>query len=146
MVGDEVGDQEHALLGHQLRRGVVDEVAVLDGPHARLGRARDGRRGIGMSADVSPERLRLLDRRHHLAGRELQAIQRVIGRRHAAGHHDLHLVATLAHLLAHRLAHLGVTVGSGHGKSERVAAMAASARIGAAAHVAVAAGGPDRPP
>jgi hypothetical protein len=41
VIGDEVGDQEHALLGHQLGRRIVDQVAVLDGTHAEPGRARD---------------------------------------------------------------------------------------------------------
>ena len=35
-IGDEVGDQEHALLGHQLGGRIVDQIAVLDGAHAGI--------------------------------------------------------------------------------------------------------------
>ena len=96
-----------------------------------------------MRADIAAEGVRLLDGGRHLLERELQAVERIVGRGDAARHHDLDLVAALAHLLAHRLAHLGDAVGDAHGERQGVAAMAARAEIGAAAAVAVAAGGAD---
>ena len=115
-IGDKIGDQEHALLGHQFCGGVIDQIAMLDGAHAGMRRARNGLRRIGVRADIAAEGVRFLHGRLHLADRELQAVERVIGRGDAAGHHDLDLVAALAHFLAHRTADLGDAVGNPHGK------------------------------
>src|SRR5262249_26121236 len=60
------------------------------------------------------------------------------------GHHDLHLVASLPHFLAHGLADLVLAVHRGGGKNERVAAVAARAGIRASAHVSVATGRSNR--
>ena len=88
--------------------------------------------------------MRLLDRRPHLAFRELQAVERVVGRSHAARHHDLHVVGALAHLLARRLAHLVGTIGDRRLEGQAAAAGAAAVDIRAAPAVGVAARGPDR--
>ena len=81
-----------------------------------LRRARDRLRRVGVGTDIAAEGVRLLDGGRHLADRELQAVERIVGRGDAAGHHDLDLVAALAHLLAHRTAHLGDAVGDAHGE------------------------------
>ena len=143
-IGDEIGDQEHALFGHQLCGRIVDQIAVLDGAHAGIRRARDRFRRIGVSTDIAAKGVRLLHGRLDLADRELQAVERIVGRSDAAGHHDLHLVAALAHFLAHRAADLGNAVGDAHGERHGVAAMTAHAEVGAAAAVAMAAGRADR--
>ena len=78
-IGDEIGDQEHALFGHQLGRRIVDQIAVLDGANAGLRRARDRLRRIGVRADIAAKGVRLLHGRLHLADRELQAVERIIG-------------------------------------------------------------------
>ena len=144
VVGDEVRDQEHAFLGHQLGRRIVDQVAVLDRAHAAMRGAGDRFRRVGMGADVAPEGVRLLDGGGDLAGAELQAVERIIRRRHAARHHDLDVVGALAHLLARFLAHLGHAVRRAHPEAHGVAAMAAHAEIGAPARIAVSAGRADR--
>jgi len=43
-IGDEIGDEEHALLGHQPCGCIVDEIAVLDGTYAGVRRACYGLR------------------------------------------------------------------------------------------------------
>ena len=144
VIGHQVGDQEHALLRHQLGRLVVDEIAVLDGAHAVLGGAHDGFRRIGVGADVAAESMRLLHRRLHLGYRELQAVERVVGRGHAARHHDLDVVGALPHLLARGLAHLIGTVGRRRLELQAVAADARSAHVRSPAAVGVAASRPDR--
>src|SRR3546814_2310828 len=75
---------------------------------------------VGMGADIASEGMRLLDRRLHLARRELHAVERIEGRGDAPRHHDLHVVAALAHLLADRLAHLGGPVGDPHCEGQGV--------------------------
>ncbi len=132
------------MLGHQPGGRIVDKIAVLDGAYAGVGRARDGLRCIGVGADIAAEGVRLLHRRRHLAFRELQAVERIVGRSDAAGHHDLHLVAALAHFLAHRAADFGNAIRDSHGERQGVAALTAHAKVGAAAAVAVASGRTDR--
>ena len=124
-IGDEIGDQEHALLGHQLGGRIVDQIAVLDGAYAGVRRARDGLRRIGVGTDIAAKGVRLLHGRLHLVHRELQAIERIVGRGDAAGHHDLHLVAALAHFLAHRAADFGNAIRDAHGERQSVAALTA---------------------
>jgi hypothetical protein len=96
-IGDEIGDQEHALLGHQPGGRIVDQIAVLDGANPGIGRARDRLRRVGVRTDIAAKGVRFLHGGLHLADRELQAVERIVGRGDAAGHHDLDLVATLAH-------------------------------------------------
>ena len=97
-----------------------------------------------MGADVAAECPRLLDRGLDLGYRELKAVERIVGRGDTARHHDLHLVAALPHFLADRLLHLRDAVGQAHGEGERVAAVAAHARIGPPAAIAVPAGRAER--
>ena len=78
-IGDEIGDQEHALLGHQLGGRIVDQVAVLDGANAGFRRAGDRLRRIGVRADIAAKGVRLLHGGLHFADRELQAVERIIG-------------------------------------------------------------------
>src|SRR5206468_11211247 len=87
--------------------------------------------------------VRLLHGSLDFADRELQAVERIVGRGDAAGHHDLDLIATLAHFLAYRAADLGDAVGDAHRKRHGVAAMTARTKISAASGIAVAAGRPD---
>ena len=143
-VGDEVGDQVGATLGHQLGARLVDQVAMLDGPHTMRHRALDRLGGIGVGEDVAAEGLGLLHSGLDLGNRELQAVERVERRGDAAGNHDLHMVAALAHLLAHDLAHLIDTVDVLPQEGLAIAAGAGVARVGARAAVGMSAGRPER--
>ena len=80
-IGHEVGDQEHALLGHQPGGRIVDQIAVLDGPHPGIGGARDGLRRIGVGTDITAKRVRLLNGCLYLVHRELQAVERIVDRK-----------------------------------------------------------------
>src|SRR5450759_4916484 len=115
-IGDEIGNEEHTLLGHQPGGRIVDKIAMLNGTYAGVRRARYGLRRIGVSTDIAAEGVRLLHGSHHFVYRELQAIERIVGRGDAAGHHDLHMVATLAHFLAHRAADFGNAIRDAHGE------------------------------
>src|SRR5207248_41312 len=84
-----------ALLGHQPGRRLVDQVAVLDGPYPLTNRAGDRLGGVGVGLGVPAEGLRLLDRRPDLRQRELPAVERIVGARHAARDHELDLVGAL---------------------------------------------------
>ena len=139
VVGDEVGDQERALVRHEPRRGLVDEVAVLDRAHPGVHRARDGVRRVGVRAHVAAEGLRLLDGGPRLGRGVLEAVERVEGRGHAARHHDLDLVGALSHLLARGPADLVGPVGQLEREGHGVAAAARRVAVGAPARVAVAA-------
>ncbi len=99
-----------------------------------------------MRADVAAEGLRLLDRGGHLARAVLQAVERVVGRRDTARHHDLDLVGALAHLFAHGAAHLVGPVGQRQREGHGIAAAARRRAVGAPARVAVAARGADGAP
>ena len=90
-----------------------------------LRRARDRLRRIGVRTDIAAKGVRLLHGGLHLADRELQAVERIVGRGDAAGHHDLDLVATLAHFLAHRAADFGDAIRDAHGERHSVAALTA---------------------
>src|SRR6266851_4933552 len=95
---------------------------MLDRTDAGLRGALDCLWRICVRADIATESLCFFHGRSDLARRELQTVERIVGRRDAAGHHDLHLVASLTHLLADRLADLGVAVRSRHREGERMAA------------------------
>ena len=143
-VGHQVGHHVAALGLQQLGRLGVDQVAVLDGAHAVVDRPGDGLRRIGVGQHVAAEGLGLVGRGGDLGLGELQRIERIVGRGDAARAHDLHLVGALAHLLAHRLAHLVGAVGDGHGcRPWRCSSRTRRAVVGAAARIAVAAGRAD---
>src|SRR6266851_44463 len=75
---------------------------MLDRTDAGLRGALDCLWRICVRADIATESLCFFHGRSDLARRELQAVERIVGRCDAAGHHDLHLVASLTHLLAAR--------------------------------------------
>ena len=120
---------------------------MLDGAHALADRAGDGLRRIGVGLRVPAERVGLLDRRADFLERELSTVERIIGARHTARHHDLDLVHTLPKLLAHRRANGVDTIGDLQAEAHRVAALAGTQPgIGAPARVGMAAGGSDGAP
>ena len=144
-VGDQVGDHVAALGLDQPGRLVVDQVAVLDGAHAVVHRARDRFGRVGMRQHIAAEVLRLVGCGRDLGFRILQAVERIVGRGDAARAHDLDLVGALAHLLAHAGADGIRAVGDGHDIDHGVAAAAGSALVvGAAARIGMAAGRADR--
>src|SRR5205814_9037784 len=75
-----------------------------------------------------------------------QAVERIVGRCDAAGHHELYMIGALTHFFTNRASHLGHTVSDAHGKNHGVAAVASQAEIGAPSAVGMAAGWADRPP
>ena len=107
--------------------GVVDQIAVLDGAHAEPRGAGDRLGRIGVGADVAAEGGGLLHRGADFAIGELQAVERIVGRGDAAGHHDLHMVGALAHLLARGLADFVGAVGDRGFELQAVAADAFAA-------------------
>ena len=122
-------------------------VAVLDSPHALAHRARDRVRRIGMRLRVASERLGFLHRGGDFLQRELPAVQRIVGARDAARHHDLDLIGALAELLAHGAANRVGAVDDLEAKAHRIAALArAVAGIGAPAGIRMPARGADRAP
>ena len=110
-VGGQRGHQPGALLGHRARAVLVEQVAVLDRAHAGTHRAGDRARRIGVRHRVGVRRFGFLANRAHLLERELRAVDRVGGARHAASGHDLDLVGAAAQLLSRGLAHLAHAVG-----------------------------------
>jgi len=103
MVSGGVASQSDPLESLQFR---VDEVAVLDAPHAQLDRAMDRVGAVGMGADILAPGIRLADGGADLLAGELRRLQRIAWASDAAGHHELDVVGTLAQLVAHRLQHL----------------------------------------
>ena len=116
---------------------------MLDRAHAGADRALDGFRRIGVGKHVTAKGLRLFDGGRDFVLRELQAVERVPRRGHAAGDEDLDLVCALAELFAHGLAHVAHAVGCLHQERQRVAALAGRLTCRPAAGVAVAAGHAD---
>ncbi len=106
---------------------------MLDGADAKARGAGDGLRGIGMGADVAAEGGCLFHGGGNFAIRELQAVERIVGRRNAAGHHDLHMVGALAHLLARGFADFVNAIGDRGFELQAVAAGAFAAPVGAPA-------------
>jgi hypothetical protein len=121
-IGHQRGHQEGALFLHHPGAVLVQQVAVLDAAHARAHRARDGARRIGMRHDVGVGGLGLFADGGQFGQRILRAVDRVGGAGDAAAGHDLDLVGAVAHLLAHRAAHLGVAVGDGAEQAQAGAA------------------------
>ena len=95
VIGDQIRHEKGAVLFHQLGGWLVDEIAVLDGAHALADCARDRLGCIGVGLRVAAERGGFLDRRADFLQRELTAVQRIVGTRHAARDHDLDLVRAL---------------------------------------------------
>ena len=84
-----------------------------------------------MGADVAAEGYCLFYRRADFAIGELHAVERIVGRGDAAGHHDLDMVGTLTHLLARCFPDLIGAVGDGGLELQTVAADAFAAPVGA---------------
>ena len=116
---------------------------MLDGAHATLGGTGDGLGRIGVGTDVAPEGVCFLDGRGYLSWRELETVERIVGRGDTTRHHDLDVIAALPHLLARRLAHLVGAIRYLHGENHGIAAIAATAAVRAPATVAVPAGRAD---
>ena len=116
---------------------------MLDGTHALADRAGDGLGGIGVRLRIPAEGVGLLDRGANFVERKLAAVQRIIGARHAARHHDLDLVDALAKLFAHRSAHGIDAIDDFQAEAHRVTALTRRPEIGAAARVGMTAGGAD---
>ena len=120
---------------------------MFDGAHALADRAGDGLRRISMGLRVATEGIGLLDGGADFIERELPAVERVIGARHTARHHDLDLVDTLAKLLAHRGANGIDAIDDLKAETHRIAALASPRPcIGAPARVGMAARGPNGAP
>ena len=117
---------------------------MLDGADAEPRGAGDGLRRVGVGADIAAEGGCFLHRRADFAFGELQAVERIVGRGDAAGHHDLHMVGALAHLLARGLADFIGAVGDGGFELQAVAAGAFAAHVGAPARIRMTARRADR--
>ena len=139
-VGDEGRDQEGAGPGHHGGGLFVDHVAVLDGARAGADGALDGLGGIGVDQDVGVGAPGLVDGGGELVVRILKLIDGIGGRGHPAAGHDLDLVGAEADLVAHRLAHLGDTVGDSAQAADQVDAGARRSEIGRRPGIAVSAG------
>ena len=130
---------------HHPRAGLVEQVAVLDRAHARLHRAGDRARRIGMGHRVQVGGLGLLAGGAQLVDRELRAFERIGRAGDAAAGHDLDLVGAVAHLLAHRAPHLADAVGDRADQAQPGAGAEHLARAHALGpHVGMAAGLADR--
>ena len=110
---------------------------MLDRAHAAGDGAADSDIAVDMRHDIAPGARRLVGDGGDLFQRILRMDELVARRGDAAAGHDLDMVAALADVLAHRLAHLVDTVGDDADTAERLAAIA---EFGAAAMVAMAAG------
>ena len=84
-----------------------------------------------MGADIAAEGGCLFHGSADFAIGELQAVERIVGGRDAAGHHDLDMVGALAHLLARGFADFIDAVGDRRFELQAVAADAFAAAIGA---------------
>src|SRR5262249_55540046 len=82
-------------------------VAVLDGADAGADGAADRLGAVGVGADVPAPVARLLTRRLDLVEAELKAVQRVVWRGDAPGHHELDVGGPLPQLVTHGFSHLG---------------------------------------
>lgn len=83
-----------------------DQRRVFDRPHAELRCTHHRLGGMGVSGDITAPPRRFLDRRPHLIVGELLHPDRVGGRKHAAGQHDLDAMRPHAQFLARRAAYL----------------------------------------
>src|SRR5439155_1683300 len=111
LVGDHGGHEKGAGVLDRLRRGLADQVAVLDRAHARRDRVAHGGVRVRVGEDVFADCLSLLHGGAHLGDRELRRVELVGGRHGAAGRHELDLIHVAADLLARRLPHLRLAVG-----------------------------------
>src|SRR5262249_6195374 len=111
-----------------------------DGANATTHGAPDRLGGVGVGTDVFAPVVGLLAVRLDLVGAELEALQRVVGRGHAAGDHELDVVGALPQLLAHRLEHLRHAVDDWRQVVQAGATGACDRALGPAPEVAVAAG------
>src|SRR5262249_18371571 len=113
------------------------QVAVLDYADAGLHRPRDRLGGVGVGAYILFEDRSLLDRRADLVRCVLQTLERIVGRGHTAGHHDLDVVHTLAQLLSRGAAAFVHPARDTERERHRVAARAGLTRVGAPPRIAV---------
>jgi hypothetical protein len=77
IVGDQRGHDVRAALGHELRAGGVDQVAVLDGAHTAADRASNCLGRIRVRQNVRAPMRRFFHRRLDLVQAELNALQRI---------------------------------------------------------------------
>ena len=118
LLADERLDAEpDALVGHQTRRRLVHQVAVLDALHARVDRPPDGGGRIGMHGDVSAAVGGSLHARAQFGLAEGEHIEGGARRRHAPAPDELDLRRALHELLAHPQAHFVGAVGDIGGAS-----------------------------
>jgi hypothetical protein len=104
-------DEEGAGLGHQLDRVVGGEGAVLDTVHASPDAGADASIAVGVRGHSQPVAVGLVDDRRQLLVRVLLAAGGARERHDAARGGDLDQLGPVLDLVAHRLAHLGHTVG-----------------------------------
>ena len=105
LLGEEgLGGQPDALVGHVLRRLVVDEVGVLDDLHAGIDGAAHRLGRIGMDRHIGAPVRRGIDGRLQFLRREGRHVERAVRRGDAAARGELDLAGALHELLAHALA------------------------------------------
>src|SRR5262249_42494159 len=105
IVGDQGRYQVAAAFRHETRRGLVDEIAVLDRTHACPDRTLDRLRNVGMPEGIGPPRLRFFHGRADLLLGVLDHVDRIVWRGDAASSHDLDLLSPALELLADRAPH-----------------------------------------
>ena len=148
VVGRERWHQEGAVFGHQRSGLCIEQIAVLDRPHAAADRPADRLWRVGMGHHVGACGTRFLDDRGHLLNRVLRAVERIARRGAPPPAITLIWWAPLRSLLAHRTPHLADAVGDAAEQTGRATGDAAHAEATLEVrrpHIAMAARLGDRP-
>ncbi len=117
LVGERLGAQPDAFLGHQLGGPLVHQMAVLDALHASGDRPLDRHRRIGVHRDVGTPVLGGLDSGAQLGLGEGGRVEWAVRRGHATAGRQLDLCRAQHELLAHAHADFIGTVRD-HGGTE----------------------------
>ncbi len=115
IVEERLRAEPDVVVGDELRRRFVHQVAVLDAANAAADRGADGARRVGVHGDISAPVLRRLDRGAELGLGILADVDRIVVRRHAAPGGKLELACAKHQLLAGALQHAIGAVGDGPG-------------------------------
>ncbi|MNS70036.1 hypothetical protein D3C72_1033720 [compost metagenome] len=110
-VRDQRGHHERALLGHEARHALVNQVAVFDGAHAVADGAFDGVGRVGMRHHIGLAAGGFVNDDANFFFRIAEGGNRVCRRCDAARGHHLDLVRAHLEFLAHGLAHVVDAVG-----------------------------------